>query len=311
MVVRLALIGAGRWGRNYIRTIAGLDGARLVRIASTNPETAALAPAGCVVEPDWRTVVTASNVDAVIVATPPSTHAEIALAALKAGKPILVEKPLTLDPAEAEAVAEAAGKAGVTAWVGHTQLFNPAWAALKQALPAIGAIHAIRSEAGNHGPFRPDAPVLWDWGAHDVAMALDLMGRVPSSCSAHYEENREVEGGEGAIVALWLGFGDGIEARIRCGNLMKTRTRRFAVHGSDGVLVMDDAGPLRLTRHPARPDLSWPDLPGQSLAVEDEMPLTRALRLFVAAVSSGETADSSLALGVRVVRVLADCIKTP
>ncbi|CAA7617864.1 Gfo/Idh/MocA family protein [Magnetospirillum sp. SS-4] len=304
-MVRLALIGAGRWGRNYIRTIAGLPGLRLVRIASGNAGTLSLAPPGCIVEPDWRTVVAADDVDAVIVATPPATHAGIALAAIRAGKPVLVEKPLTLDLAEAEAVARAAEAAGVLVWVEHTQLFQPAWAVLKAALPSLGPLRAIRGEAGNHGPFRREPPVLWDWGAHDVAMALDLMGRPPRSCSARTEERRDMDGGEGALVALTLTFADGIEARIRCGNLMEHRVRRFAAHGERGILLLDDTAADKLTRHPPTNGFAWPAGPGEPLAVEPELPLTRAVRLFAAAVAAGGTGDH--ALGVAVVRTLAAC----
>lgn len=305
-MLRLALIGAGRWGRNYIRTIAGLPDLRLVRIASGNAETLALAPPGCMVEPDWRTVVAADDVDAVIIATPPATHAEVALAAIKAGKPVLVEKPLTLNLAEAEAVARAAEAARVLVWVEHTQLFQPAWEVLKTALPSLGPLRALRGEAGNHGPFRRDASVLWDWGAHDVAMILDLMERPPHSCSARTEERRAMGDGEGALVALTLSFADGLEARIRCGNLMEHRTRRFAVHGERGILLLDDTAASRLTRHPPTAGFAWPTGPGETLAVGDEMPLTRALRLFAGAVAAGATAGS-LPLGIEVVRVLAAC----
>jgi predicted dehydrogenase len=135
---------------------------------------------------------------------------------------------------------------------------------------------------------------------------LDLMGRPPHSCSARTEERREVEGGEAAIVALSLGFDGGIEARIRCGNLMERRVRRFAVHGERGILLLDDTAASRLTRHPPTAGFAWPTGPGEPLAVGDEMPLTRALRLFAGAVAAGATAGS-LPLGIEVVRVLAAC----
>lgn len=306
-MVRLALVGAGRWGRNIIRTIGELPGLRLARLASTNPDSRALVPGDCVISADWAEVVAAPDVDAVIIATPPASHAAITLAAIAAGKPVLVEKPLTLDLGEAEAIAEAAGASGVMVWVEHTQLFNPAWTALKAALPTIGPLRAIRSEAGNHGPYRAGGiPMLWDWGAHDVALALDLMDADPVSVSARWLERRMVEGGEAGDVRLTLSFAGGVEAHLRLCNLMD-KCRRVAVHGERGVLVLDDLAADRLTRHPSIAGFAWPHGPGEALAVEPEMPLTRAVRLFARAVGSGEAGPSPLALGIRVVRALDAC----
>lgn len=301
--VRLALIGAGRWGRNYIRTIAGLPGAALVRLASSNPDSQVLAPPGCVVAADWRAAVTAPEVEAVIIATPPATHAEVALAAIAAGKAVLVEKPLTLDRREAETIARATREAGVMVWVEHTQLFNPAWTALKAALPTLGPILAVRSEAGNHGPYRKGSvPMLWDWGAHDIAQILDLMGRDPDRISAAWTARGEREGGDAGDVTLTLRFGS-VEARTRLCNTMD-KCRRLAVHGENGVLLFDDVAVNKLTRHPPSPAFAWPTGAGKPLAVEPEMPLTRAVRLFVQAVRTPASGHSPLELGVRVVRVL-------
>jgi predicted dehydrogenase len=304
--VRLALIGAGRWGRNTIRTIAGLPGAALVRLASSNPESHALVPPHCGVDSDWRSVIAAPEVEAVIIATPPATHAEITLAAIAMGKAVLVEKPLTLDLAEAEAIAAAARASGVMVWVEHTQLFNPAWDALKAALPAIGPILAIRSEAGNHGPYRPGGvPMLWDWGAHDVSMALDLMGRDPDTASAAWSACGEKDGGEAGDVTLALAFG-AVGARIRLCNTTD-KCRRFAVHGKEGVLVFDDLAQEKLTLHPAVPGFGWPSGRGMARTVAAEMPLSRAVRLFAKAVRHPAPGPSPLELGVRVVRVLGAC----
>lgn len=301
--VRLALIGAGRWGRNYIRTIAGLSGAALVRLASSNPDSHGLAPPGCVVDADWRAAVAAPEVEAVIVSTPPASHAEITLAAMVAGKAVLVEKPLTLDRREAEAIAQAARDAGVVVWVEHTQLFNPAWTALKTALATLGPILAVRSEAGNHGPYRKGGvPMLWDWGAHDVAQILDLMESDPDSVSTAWTARGEREGGDAGDVTLTLWFGS-VEARTRLCNTMD-KCRRLAVHGERGVLLFDDMAVNKLTRHSPSPGFAWPMGVGEPLVVEPEMPLTRAVRLFAQAVRAPAPGPSPLELGVQVVRVL-------
>ncbi len=277
-----------------------------MRLASANPDSRALVPPDCVVDADWHAVIAAPEVEAVIVATPPATHAGIALAAIAAGKAVLVEKPLTLDLAEAEGIAAAARAAGVMVWVEHTQLFNPAWSALKAALPAIGPIRAIRSQAGNHGPYRKGGvPMLWDWGAHDVAMVLDLMGGDPDRISTVWAVRGEKDGGEAGDVTLTLRFGE-VDASTRLCNTMD-KCRRFAVHGTGGILLFDDLATDKLSLHPPNPDFGWPTGPGRALAVTSEMPLSRAVRMFAEAIRSPEPGPSPLELGVRVVRLLHAC----
>ena len=124
-----------------------------------------------------------------IVATPPSLHFAMAKAALEAGKPVLVEKPFTCDIAEAEALAALSRRLSVPLLVEHTQLHAPAFRALAALIPGMGGLRAIHARANAEGPFRPDVPVLWDWGAHDVAMCLSLAG-VPSRADARRLQRR-------------------------------------------------------------------------------------------------------------------------
>ena len=110
--LNLGLIGAGPWGRNYIDTIRALDGVALTRLASRNPESAALAGPDCEITGDWRKMLAAGDLDGVIIATPPALHAEMTLAAIDRGVAVLVEKPMTLNLAEAEIVLERAQSQG-------------------------------------------------------------------------------------------------------------------------------------------------------------------------------------------------------
>jgi predicted dehydrogenase len=192
--LRLGLIGVGRWGRNYVRTIGEVDGVVLAAVASSNPETSTLVPSGCRVVPDWRDLLT-DDVDAVIIASPPDSHARILLAAAAAGKAVLVEKPLVTTAADLAAIRQALTTSIVM--VDHTHLFHPAFRALKTAVRARGRPLAIRSSAGNTGPYRTDVSVLWDWAPHDVAMALDLVPGPAEVCEARVVERRYV----GAVAA--------------------------------------------------------------------------------------------------------------
>jgi predicted dehydrogenase len=188
--LRLGLIGAGRWGRIYIRTIATMEDMTLAAVASSNPETSALLPPGCRLLQDWGAMINLPEVEAVIVATPPRLHFTMAKAALEAGKPVLIEKPFTCNMAEAEGLAALSRRSSVPLMVEHTHLHAPAFRALAALLPGMGGLLAIHARTNAEGPFRPDVPVLWDWGAHDIAMCLSLAG-MPSRCDARRLERAD------------------------------------------------------------------------------------------------------------------------
>ncbi|MGE5505865.1 MAG: Gfo/Idh/MocA family protein [Actinomycetota bacterium] len=289
--LRLGLVGVGRWGRIYIRTLGQLaPDIHLARVASRNPETAALVPAGCVVSADWQDLVAAGDLDGIIVASPPETHVDIALAAVAAGLPVLVEKPLCLDSDEAGRLFAAAQDAGALVMVEHTHLFSPAFRRLKQLVPTLGGPRAVEGRAGNLIG-RLSAPILWDWGAHDVALCLDLLGALPDRIDAALVDRPALpDGGHGETFRLTLGFGS-IEATVTCGTLA-AKTRRFTVACPDGTLVYDDLAADKLT------------LDGRAVPVAGDLPLTTAVREFAAKVRSGSHDLASLQLGMRVVTVL-------
>ena len=299
--VGLALIGAGPWGRSYIRTIAALPGVALVALASRQPDAATLAPAGCALYGDWRQAIADRRVDGAIVATPPHTHAAIALAAIAAGLGVLIEKPLTMDVAEARALLAAArGLAGRPVMVDHIHLHHPAFVALKDALRALGPVVALEGTAGRWGPFRPGASVLWDWGPHDVAMALDVVGADPARVAARTLERRSVPAGVGEIVEIELGFASGAKARMTVGNLFEARVRRFSVTCVGGTAVYDSVAPPYLAAQRANGPL-------EAVATAPDAPLARVVARFGAALASGAADHDDVALGVRVVETLARC----
>jgi predicted dehydrogenase len=294
--LRLGLAGAGKWGRNFIRTIAGIGELRLARIASRNPQTPELAPPGCRVVEDWRDLMDASAVDGVIVATPPASHAEIARAAILAGIPVLIEKPLALSSADARAIRDLAIERKVLALVDHTHLFSPAFRALKALAARHGGVREIHSEAGNHGPYRPDVSVLWDWGPHDVAMCLDLMQEAPASAACTVRDRSPRDGGVAETVSIALSFPSGVPAQILLSNTTD-KTRRFRVRCADAELVYDDLSPHRLL------------VDGTPVALGADLPLTVAVREFAGAIAAGDWDRSSLDLGVGVVEVLEGCAR--
>ncbi len=304
--IRLGLIGAGRWGRNYIKTIAAIDGLRLARLASRNPESRSLVDKECIISNDWKEVSKARDIDGVIVATPPRLHAEMTETAVTHGRAVLVEKPLTLDLGQARDLRRFVAEAHGFVMVEHTLLFHPAYRALKELAPGLGPVRAIGGELGRQGPYRMDTPVLWDWGAHAIAFCLDLMGAPPEAAQAECLEQRVVEDGRQENYLLSLTFSGDVSANIRIGNKMDKR-RRFAVHFDTAVLVYNDHTPAKLTRHPPTTDFANPEGSGEAIGVPRTLPLEVAVREFGQAIATDSHDLASLDLGVAVVSVLGNC----
>ncbi|MEK6710852.1 MAG: Gfo/Idh/MocA family oxidoreductase [Nitrospinota bacterium] len=310
MPLRLGLIGAGRWGRAYIRTLQGLPGLQLARLCSANPESRSLVDPSCQITSDWREVARAPDLDGVIVATPPALHARMTEAAVRAGHPVMVEKPLTLDHGEARRLQAVVERAGVPVLVDHIHLFHPAYQALKREAARLGPVRAIRSEGGNWGPFREDTTSLWDYGPHDLALCLDLLGRSPLRIAARQEEARLTPEGWGENYSLDLEFSGNVRAAVRVGKGFPEKRRAFAAFFKGSALVFDDLAPHKLVRHEgafAGDPPPFPEGPGAPLPVEEGLPLTRAVEAFARGVRGESLENFGVGLGVEVVRLLVAC----
>src|SRR5437867_8392278 len=175
-LIRVAIIGFGHWGPNYARILAGtLTGARLVACAETAasrlaaferqyPSARAYA--------DFRRMLNDGDVDAAIIATPTSTHREVAEECLQAGVHVLVEKPIAATVEDAEAVVSLAQTVNRTLMVGHTFLFNPAVQAIKGYIDEglLGEVRYMYFQRTGLGPIRQDVNALWDLAPHDISM---------------------------------------------------------------------------------------------------------------------------------------------
>jgi len=265
MTVRLGLVGAGAWGRNYLRTSAGSSGIAVSCICR-----ASRAPvdgfAEVPVTDDIGELLPLC--DAVVVATPPASHETAVMRALAAGKPVLLEKPAALSAPSVDRMLAASESARVPLLVGHIHLFSQAFLSLRDKTSAWHP-RSVLSTAGNRGPFR-DYPSLWDWGPHDVSMCLSLFGRPPDDVEAV-----RYTGGPGVVDVLSLGFGAS-RAVLRFGNGMDRKVRLFSVTSQDGDAVYEDP-PGSLT------------LLGAPVPLQPISPLKSMLESFVSAVDGGPT----------------------
>lgn len=308
---RLALVGVGTWGRRYAQTLARRADCQLVAYARAsrvgedvalegdpaprrlNDWTLALAEAACAVP----------TIDGLIVATTPASQAAIARAAVEAGVPAIIEKPLGLDAREAEAVAAVAAKAGrpTVLLVDFIHLWSPAYRALKEAVNLAraqgGRVVSVETEGSNRGPFRTFSSLL-DYAPHDLALCLDLVG-VQEPFELHDVRVRSgAQGGEIVEADFTLG---GVPVGLRAGNGAEHKTRRFAVTLDDGRRwLYDDTQPwAEKLREDDRP-----------LPLPARAPLDELLSDFVAGIRAargvpGRT-STNLELAVRVSRCLED-----
>ncbi len=280
-VVRLGLIGAGRWGKNFIRTIRVLDGVALSALCSRHPDSRRLVDSSCAILRDWHDLVGNDFCDGVIIATPPDTHAEILGAMIRARIPSMVEKPLTLDLQEALDLQRLVRQNPTPVLVDHTYLFHPAYRELKRLSSQFGPVRSIQSEGGGPGPFRPNYTALWDYGPHDISMCLDLLGKTPQSVTCKGFETKE-----GGNYACDLVFPDSVRASIKVGNLTGAKVRIFMVRHDEHSLTFDDLSPQKLR------------LDSTPVAVADKLPLQTAVETLVKGIRSGTAEGFDLAVEV-------------
>ncbi len=183
--VRVAVIGAGQFGRNHVRVVSQSDRSRLVAVVDPAQSSAeeALAAAGvghCPIYRDWTDLT--GRIDAAVLAVPTSLHPEIACAVMESGADVLVEKPIASSLAEADRMTETARANRRILQVGHLERFNPAISALRQAvtLPLFFEIHRLNL----FSPRSLDVDVILDLMIHDLDIVLDLVGKEPEEIRA-------------------------------------------------------------------------------------------------------------------------------
>ena len=299
-MIRLGLIGAGRWGKNFIRTIRELGGVTLSALCSRHPDSRSLVDSSCTILCDWHDLACNDLCDGVIIATPPDTHTEILGAMISARIPSMVEKPLTLDLQEALDLQELLRENPTPVLVDHTYLFHPAYRELKRLSSQLGPIRSIQSEGGGPGPFRPNYTALWDYGPHDISLCLDLLGASPIRMELTHADVLPQKDGIGGSYKLALVFPDNVTATIRVSNMKREKVRRVAVEFAGDQLVFDDLAPHKLANATGTPFL-----------VPHELPLTRAVQTFVEGIRGGSREMFGLDLAVEIVRILHEAQPNP
>lgn len=309
---RLGLIGLGRWGGVYLRTLESLrDQCKLTHVATSRPATTAELPQGVKVTPRWQELVQ-GECDAVLIATPPHTHAEMVEACLENHKPCLVEKPLCLDVPTAKGLHQRIQSSEHLVLVNHILLFHPAYQALKKALSQSGeTIRLILSEGGALGPFRSDTDALWDWCPHDLSVCLDLLQKQPLRMAAL--GGPPDPKGSPEAVSIRLDFPDGASAWIHAGRLQGQKRRGLSVFTDSHLYLFNDMALPKLTvsavdfkkRYSGGIPDSLEMRPIEPLSTQS--PLASVLTYFLEGLAGGDRRYFGLDLALEITRLLEEC----
>jgi predicted dehydrogenase len=242
--VTVGVAGLGYWGPNLARNFAAIPGAALSWCCDPSPAAREQAGArfpGVSLAADLGELLADPLLDAVAIATPVPSHAELTTRVLDAGKHCFVEKPLAQSVADAERAVAAAREADRVLMVGHLLEYHPGVEKLKELVDSgdLGEqIYYIYGNRLNLGKLRADENALWSLGAHDVSVVLRLADEEPWEVVAHGESYLR-EGVED-VVFCFLRFPSGLSAHLHLSWLDPHKERRFTVVGSHRMATFDD-----------------------------------------------------------------------
>jgi predicted dehydrogenase len=316
--VGIAVVGLGYWGPNLVRNVNELTEARLEVVCDLREDQLEKIgrryPAARTTT-DFASVLDDPAIDAVVLATPVSTHHPLAVAALSAGKHVFVEKPLASSSAESRELIELADDRGLTLMPGHTFLYSPPVQMVRNLIESgeLGDIYFISTSRVNLGLHQSDASVAWDLGPHDFSILRYWLEETPEHVTALSRGCIIPDTPDVAFINL--DFPSGTIAHVEIAWLAPSKLRRTTVVGSRKMVVYDDT-----SNEPVRVFDSGVSLPNPATFGEYRMtyrtgdivsprvdpaePLLVELRDFVNAIRTGERPRSSAQLGLEVVRMI-------
>jgi len=319
--LQIGIIGCGHWGPNHVRVLSQIKDAtvtaaadpseqRLATIADLFPTVARYR--------DHREMLRAAALDAVVVATPTSSHAAIVADALEAGKHVLCEKPLCHKVAEGERLVALAANKGLVLMVGHIFLFNPGIQKVKELLDGneVGTVRSLSAIRTNLGPVRNDVNAAWDLASHDISIFNWLLGAEPVELQAMGAAF--LQPGIEDVVNITMRYPDNVLASIQCSWLDPKKVRQLTIVGSKRMMTWDDlalSNPVAIYEKTVETNsdaagygeflrLSMLDGDVRLPKVHAAEPLKAQNSAFITAIREGTKPASDGSFGVGVVRAL-------
>jgi len=298
-------IGAGRWGPNLIRSILNLPGADVHYACDLSPERLAVVAQrvpGIETTTDIDRAIEDPSADAIIIATPVYTHYELALKALRAGKDVLVEKPICRSLSRCEELINLAETKGLILAVGHVFLFNAGIRKVREYIASgeLGAIQHIHAVRTNLGPVREDVNALWDLASHDLSVFDYWLDATPESVIATGQQclGKEVED----VVLANFRYPKNVLASTYVSWLNPRKVREITVVGDKKMAVWNDMDVLEPVR-----------LYDKSIGLEDHTEYADTLGAFQATIRDGDVLIPKVASSEPLREQCAhflDCVRT-
>jgi predicted dehydrogenase len=245
-MIGIAVVGYGYWGPNLVRNICEIPGARVVSVCDLRAERLAAIQSrypAVEITSRFEDVLKDGRVDAIAIATPVSSHYDLALRALQAGKHVLVEKPMTATSEQARRLIDEAEARGLVLAVDHTFVYTSAVRKIRELIASngVGEVYYYDSVRVNLGLFQHDVNVLWDLAVHDLSIMDYVLPAAPVAVSATGVGH--VAGEPENIAYLNIFFEHNLIAHLHVNWLAPVKIRRTLVGGSNKMIVYDDLEP--------------------------------------------------------------------
>jgi UDP-2-acetamido-3-amino-2,3-dideoxy-glucuronate N-acetyltransferase len=310
---KVAVIGAGCWGRNLVRNFYQLGALEMVCDERQPVLDEMHLEYGVRTTRDITNVLEEQNVRAAVIAVPAALHYELAKRCLLHGKDVYVEKPLALHSSEGIELVDLAAADDRILMVGHILEYHPAILELKRMIREgeLGRIQYIHSSRLNLGKLRTEENILWSFAPHDISAILFLLGEMPSQVSSHggsYLNSQILD-----VTLTSCEFKSGVNAHIFVSWLHPFKEQKFAIVGDQKMAVFDDTDPEhKLVVYSHR--INWVDrVPvaqkeaGHSIPLPSVEPLRRECEHFLECLRTRQTPRTSGASALRVLQVLEAC----
>ncbi|MCA9914871.1 MAG: Gfo/Idh/MocA family oxidoreductase, partial [Anaerolineae bacterium] len=325
MTINIGVIGYGYWGPNLVRNFHETSGTAVTMVADQNEDSLQRAknryPALGITS-DPQQLIASPDVDAVAIATPVSTHYSLALAALKAGKHVFVEKPMAATTAQAEELIEEAAKRNLTLMVDHTFVYTGAVRKIHEIVQAgaLGQVYYYDSTRVNLGLFQHDVNVLWDLAVHDLSIIEFVFNRAPQAVSATGMSH--VPGAPENVAFLTVYYADNLLAHINVNWLAPVKIRRTLIGGSKQMIVYDALEPIetvkvydkgievKSTQELYSTMIGYRTGDMYSLKIDTTEALQLEASHFIRCIEQGFTPETDGAAGLRVVKILEAATKS-
>lgn len=262
-IIGVGVVGYGYWGPNLVRNLMANPDCRVRGVSDLREKQMAAATLrypGVLCTTDCSQIMNHPDIDAVVIATPVSSHYPLAMQALKAGKHVLVEKPLASSSEQCQALIEEAARRNLVLMVDHTFIYTGAVRKIKELVEGghLGSLYYYDSVRVNLGLFQHDVNVLWDLAVHDLAIMDYVLGQRPLAVAATGVAH--MAGHPENIAFLTCFFANNLIAHFHVNWLAPVKIRRTLIGGSQKMIVYDDLEPSEKIKVYDK-GINWADTP--------------------------------------------------